>query len=167
MFNISPEASFDQHKYEFSKLRTNIFSSDKITNSLFIKFCLYFTYGIILGMLLQLAIYLKKNNKYNLRFNCLNPIICGVKICYLSTGPPIIQWRGAPRPIIFYTVGDVAINTQNPKNEPPRIKTLDFRVKIVLIWESEIKIFDENREEIQRNFWAAILKWLSKIIGGS
>ena len=33
------------------------------------------------------------------------------------------------RPIIFYTVGNRFINTQNPKNEPPSIKTLDFRVK--------------------------------------
>ena len=33
------------------------------------------------------------------------------------------------RPIIFYTVGDGCINTQNPKNEHPIIKTLDLRVK--------------------------------------
>ena len=31
--------------------------------------------------------------------------------------------------------------------------------KIFLIWESEIVIFDENHAKIQRNFWAAVLKW--------
>ena len=31
--------------------------------------------------------------------------------------------------IIVYTVGDMFINTQNPKIEPPSIKTRVFRVK--------------------------------------
>ena len=33
------------------------------------------------------------------------------------------------RPLIFYTVEDGCLNTKNPNNEPPILKTLDLRVK--------------------------------------
>ena len=42
----------------------------------------------------------------------------------MLSAPPYLFSEGAP-----YTVGDGSISTQNPKNEPPIIKTLDFRVK--------------------------------------
>ena len=63
-----------------------------------------------------------------------NPIICGVKICYLSaggpSGPPLcFQCRGALRTFLFYTVGDGYINNLNLKNIPPIIKILYMRVK--------------------------------------
>ena len=55
------------------------------------------------------------------------------------------------QPETNYLLRSGVINTQNPKNEPPSIKTLNLRVKIMLIGESEVAIFAENRAKIHRN----------------
>ena len=71
-------------------------------------------------------------NSANSGFNSISD---GIWNGYLNPGggpqgPPLcFQWRSALRPIIFYTVGDRFINTQNPIIELPSIKTLDLRVQ--------------------------------------
>ena len=55
-----------------------------------------------------------------------NPISARIWNGYLM---PMISIKERPETIFFYTVGDRFNNTQNPKNEPPNIKTLDFRLK--------------------------------------
>ena len=53
-------------------------------------------------------------------------LICGVGAL---RAPPMFSMKRTPETIFFfYTVGDGCLNTQNPKNEPPIMKTLDLRV---------------------------------------
>ena len=129
-------------------------------------------------MLVKCFIYFKlhaqeqKKASYIFLLLDFNPISAGIWNGYLMPGggglraPLCFQWKDALRPIIFYTVGERFIDTKNPKMSLLASKLWILESKIVLIWELEIPIFAEHCVNIQRNFWAPILKWPPKIIGG-
>ena len=68
-----------------------------------------------------------------------------------------------PETNYFCTMGDRFINTQNPKNEPPSIKTLDLRVQNSFDLRVGNAIFVENHAKTQIIFLAVILKRPQKI----
>ena len=101
----------------------------------------------------------------------INPIICGVKICYLSggggggpQGTPYVLNEGVLWDQFFFKQWEIGLLI-------PRIQKfslLSFKLwiwesKTVFIWESEIVIFAENHAKTQRIFLPAIFKWPAKL----
>ena len=76
--------------------------------------------------------------------------------------PLCFQWRSALRPIIFYTVGERFINTQNPTNEPRSIKTLDFRDKNSFDLRVGNRDFRQKSHENTKEFLSSNFKMSAK-----